>query len=209
MNGQNKNIYKETLNLPKTDFPMKASLPEREPDQVKRWEESNIYQKIRKLRKGKSLYHLHDGPPYANGHIHMGHVLNKILKDIIVKYKSLRGFDAPYIPGWDCHGLPIEHKLLEKISKTKHEVSQVEFRKQACDFALKWMDIQRQEFKRLGILGDWENPYLTLNPEYEATILKGIRDIHRAGYMYKSKKPVLWCMDCETALAEAEVEYAD
>ncbi len=199
--------YKSTLNLPQTDFPMKASLPEREPKQLEVWAKASIYQKIRASRKGRPQYVLHDGPPYANGHIHMGHALNKILKDIAVKYKTLKGFDAPYVPGWDCHGLPIEHQLLKNQSKTKNQVEQVSFRKEAQAFAMEWVEIQKKEFQRLGIFGEWENPYLTLDPKYEASILQGLKEIHVQGHMYKAKKPVLWCPDCETALAEAEVEY--
>ena len=201
--------YKETINLPQTDFPMKASLNQREPLQLKEWEEKNIYSQIRSARSGKPAYVLHDGPPYANGHIHMGHALNKILKDFVVKYKTLKGFDAPYIPGWDCHGLPIEHQLLKEKKQTIHQADQIKFRKEAHTYAMKWVETQKNEFKRLGVFGDWENPYLTLKPAYEATILETIRDIYKAGHVYKAKKPVYWSVGCETALAEAEVEYAD
>ncbi|MBN2143582.1 MAG: isoleucine--tRNA ligase [Candidatus Aureabacteria bacterium] len=205
--AEEKKSYKNTLNLPQTDFPMKASLPLREPLQIQEWEKKSIYRQIRDSRKGKPLFFLHDGPPYSNGHIHMGHVLNKILKDIVLKFKILAGYDAPYVPGWDCHGLPIEHQLLKNTRKTKDQTNQVQFRKEAKEFALKWMNIQREEFKRLGIFGDWENPYLTMEPVYESAVLKGILDIYKAGHMFKAKKPVLWCLECETALAEAEVEY--
>ena len=201
--------YKDTLNLPKTDFPMKASLATREPEQLKKWESLGIYHKIRKDRAGKEQFILHDGPPYANGDIHVGHALNKILKDFVVKYKTLKGFDAPFTPGWDCHGLPIEYQLLKKKKKSSDEVDQIEFRKEAKDFAMQWVGTQRAEFKRLGVFADWSNPYLTLNKEYEVSILKNLRDIHAAGHMYKAKKPVYWSIGCETALAEAEVEYAD
>ncbi len=199
--------YKNTLNLPQTDFPMKASLPEREPKLLEMWKQEDIYQKIRTSRRGCPQYILHDGPPYANGHIHMGHALNKILKDIVVKYKTMKGFDVPYVPGWDCHGLPIEHQLLKNQNKTKNQVEPIQFRKEAHQFAMEWMHTQRKEFQRLGIFGDWEKPYLTLDPVYEASILKGLLDIYRAGHMTKWRKPVLWCVDCETALAEAELEY--
>jgi len=201
--------YKDSLNLPKTNFPMKASLATREPEQLKKWEELDIYNKIREERAGKEKFILHDGPPYANGDIHVGHALNKILKDFVVKYKTLKGFDAPYTPGWDCHGLPIEYQLLKKKKKSSDEVNQIEFRKEAKDFAMQWMGTQRAEFKRLGVFADWSSPYLTLNKEYEVSILKNLRDIHAAGHMYKAKKPVYWSIGCETALAEAEVEYAD
>jgi len=201
--------FKKTLNLPKTDFPMKASLPIREPEQLNRWRDEKIYQTIRASRKNSPKYILHDGPPYANGHIHMGHVLNKVLKDIVVKYKTLRGYDAPFIPGWDCHGLPIEHQLLKDDVQDKGDINQITFRHEARDFALKWKEIQAREFIRLGIFADWEKPYLTLDPGYEAAILEGIRDIYQSGHMVKARKPVYWSVGCETALAEAEVEYKD
>lgn len=201
--------YKDTLNLPKTNFSMKANLPSREPLLLKTWQETNIYKEIRKRRKGCKKYVLHDGPPYANGHIHMGHVLNKILKDIVVKYKTLRGFDAPFVPGWDCHGLPVEHQLFKELKLKKGEIDQVEFRKKARDYAMKFVEIQREEFERLGIFGDWERPYLTLTPTYEAEILKAFAKLVEKGYIYKDLKPVNWCTTCETALAEAEVEYED
>ena len=201
--------YKNTLNLPKTDFPMKADLPNREPKILEGWQESKLYEKIRKIGRGKTKYILHDGPPYANGNIHMGHALNKILKDIVIKYKTMKGFDSPYVPGWDCHGLPVEHQLFKELKITKYDIDQVKFRKQAYDYAMKYVDIQRSEFKRLGILGDWDNPYLTLARSYEAEIVRSFGKLVEKGYIYKDLKPVNWCSRCETALAEAEVEYED
>ena len=201
--------YKSTLNLPKTDFAMKASLSLKEPEFLAEWEGRGLYPEIRRLRKGKPKYVLHDGPPYANGDIHIGHAFNKILKDVIVKYKTMRGFDAPYQPGWDCHGMPIEHALFEKLGKTKQEVNQLDFRKQAHQFAMGFVGKQREQFKRLGVFGEWGAPYLTMAPEYEAAIVRVFRNLFQKGYIYRRKKPVLWCATCETALAEAEVEYED
>lgn len=199
--------YKETLNLPQTDFPMKANLSQKEPDIQQKFTDYNIYQKIREASKGKPNYILHDGPPYANGNIHIGHALNKILKDIVVKYKTMQGLDAPYVPGWDCHGLPIEHQLLKELKKSQHEVEQVEFRKKAYNYSNKFVRIQREEFERLGIFGDWDRPYLTLNNDYEKAIIDSFIDLYQKGYIYKGLRPIHWCTTCETALAEAEVEY--
>ncbi|MDO8524901.1 MAG: isoleucine--tRNA ligase [Candidatus Omnitrophota bacterium] len=199
--------YKLTLNLPRTDFPMRADLPNREPAILKDWQEADLYGKIRKAGKGKPKYVLHDGPPYANGSIHMGHALNKILKDIVVRYKTMQGFDSPYVPGWDCHGLPVEHQLFKELKMTKYDIDQVGFRKQAHDYAMKYVEIQKNEFKRLGISGDWDNPYITLTKSYEAEIVRSFGHLVEKGYIYKDLKPVNWCSRCETALAEAEVEY--
>jgi isoleucyl-tRNA synthetase len=199
--------YKNTLNLPTTDFPMKADLPNREPKIIKHWHDAGLYGKLRALRKGGKKFILHDGPPYANGNIHMGHALNKILKDIIIRYASMRGFDSPYIPGWDCHGLPVEHQLFKELKITKYDIDQVKFRKSAHDYAMKYVAIQREQFKRLGIMGEWERPYLTLSKDYEACIVKSFGKLVEKGYVYKDLKPVNWCATCETALAEAEVEY--
>jgi isoleucyl-tRNA synthetase len=201
--------YKNTLNLPKTDFPMKANLKDLEPRTIARWQEQGTYQQIQEQNKGKKTYLLHDGPPYANGHIHIGHALNKILKDIIVKYKSLQGFSSPYVPGWDCHGLPIEHQVLKNLGSKKDTMPQAEIRKLCREYAQKFIDIQREEFKRLGVFGDWDNPYLTMNYAYEAAIVRELGKFVGAGSVYKGKKPVYWCGHDETALAEAEVEYAD
>ncbi len=199
--------YRDTLNLPRTDFPMRANLPKREPERLKRWEDLGLYGKIRESRGGAEKFVLHDGPPYANGHIHMGHALNKILKDIVIRYHTLKGFDCPYVPGWDCHGLPVEHQLFKELGKTKHEVDKLEFRRMAHEYALKFVEIQRAEFKRLGVLGRWERPYLTLSPKYEARLYELFAMLVKEGYIYRGRKPVHWCANCETALAEAEVEY--
>lgn len=200
--------YRETLNLPKTNFKMKADLPTKEPEIEKFWEDISIYQKLRNISQNRPKYVLHDGPPYANGDIHMGHALNKILKDIIVKYKSMSGYDAPYVPGWDCHGLPIEYKVMQGL--TKEENLTPEKIRQKCErYAEKYIDIQRKQFKRLGILGDWQRPYLTLTDDYCATVIEVFGKIVEGGYVYKGLKPVYWCFDCQTALAEAEVEYKE
>jgi isoleucyl-tRNA synthetase len=202
--------YKTTLNLPQTDFPMKADLVTREPDRLKKWAEGQLYQRIQALRAGGPRFVLHDGPPFANGDVHIGTALNKIIKDIIVKYKSLRGFDAPYVPGWDCHGLPIEFKVSQDMRKAGETASDAATIRKACEaYARKYIDIQRTQFKRLGILGDWDNPYLTLNKEYEAEELRLFADIVEQGFVYRGKKPVYWSIPCRTALAEAEVEYKD
>ncbi|MBI5873515.1 MAG: isoleucine--tRNA ligase [Candidatus Omnitrophica bacterium] len=201
--------YKNTLNLPQTDFPMKANLAAREPLLLAEWEKLDIYKRLREFDKGRKLFILHDGPPYANGHIHIGHALNKILKDIIVRYKSMRGYDAPYIPGWDCHGLPVEHQLFKELKITKDQIDRVSFRKKAHDYAVKFVDIQKEEFKRLGIVSDWDKPYLTLDRGYEHAILKSFAQLVKKGFVYRGLKPVNWCFKCETALAEAEVEYED
>ena len=199
--------YKETLNLPKTDFPMKANLVKKEPEMIERWEKQELYERIRELCKGRKKYTLHDGPPYANGHIHMGTAFNKILKDLIVKSRQMAGFDAPYVPGWDCHGLPIEHKVDTELGSRKAAMTQVEVRHYCRRYAEKWIDIQRSEFKRLGVLGEWGNPYLTMAFPYEATIVREFGKFYLKGSVLKSKKPIYWCISCKTALAEAEVEY--
>ncbi len=201
--------YKSTLNLPKTDFPMKGNLPAKEPGILKQWEDRDIYSKIREKRRSSPKYILHDGPPYANGKIHIGHALNKTLKDIEIKYKTMRGFDVPYVPGWDCHGMPIEHQLFKELKKNKHEVDQVQFRKMAHDFAMKFVGIQKEEFKRLGIFGDWGRPYLTLDKQYEKEIVASFNKLAKDGLIHRRLKPVNWCAKCETALAEAEVEYTN
>jgi len=203
--------YKSTLNLPHTDFPMKADLVAQEPERLKKWEKSGLYQKIQAARAhAKEKFVLHDGPPFANGDVHIGTALNKILKDIIVKYKSLRGFSAPYVPGWDCHGLPIEFKVSQEMRKTGDTSADAATIRKACEAsARKYIDIQRTQFKRLGVLGDWNNPYLTLNKEYEAEELRLFANIVEKGFVYRGKKPVYWSIPCRTALAEAEVEYKD
>jgi len=201
--------YKQTLNLPKTAFPMKANLIKKEPELLEKWEKMNLYQFIRESSKGRKRYMLHDGPPYANGNIHMGTAFNKILKDIIIKSKQMAGFDAPYVPGWDCHGLPIEHKMDMELGSAKSEMAQVEIRQHCRKYAEKFIDIQRNEFKRLGVLGEWDKPYLTMNYPYEATIVREFGKFATNGSLFKSKKPNYWCISCQTALAEAEVEYGD
>ncbi|HSB45814.1 MAG TPA: isoleucine--tRNA ligase [Nitrospira sp.] len=201
--------YKSTLNLPKTDFPMKANLPQREPELLAWWEQERLYEKIQEAGKGRPRYLLHDGPPYANGRIHIGHALNKILKDIVVKSKTMAGFQAPYVPGWDCHGLPIEHQVLKDLGEKKKTLDAMAIRKLCREYAEKFFKIQREEFQRLGVLGDWQQPYLTMNSAYEATIVREFGKFVERGGVYKGLKPVLWCTQDQTALAEAEVEYED
>ncbi|MFH1799884.1 MAG: isoleucine--tRNA ligase [Candidatus Omnitrophota bacterium] len=201
--------YKDTLNLPQTSFSMKANLAQREPEMLKAWEMEGVYPAIRAKSAGKPKYLLHDGPPYANGHIHIGHALNKVLKDLIVKYQTMRGHDALYVPGWDCHGLPIEHACLKEMGKRKEEVDRVEFRKQARKYAEKFIEIQREEFKRLGIFGEWQDPYLTMSYGYQASIAASFLKLYEEGFIEQRLKPVPWCYDCDTALAEAELEYED
>ena len=201
--------YKTTLNLPATDFPMKANLANREGGFLKTWQDQDLYQQIRHKFKGKPLFVLHDGPPYANGDIHIGHAVNKVLKDVIVKSKTLSGFDAPYVPGWDCHGLPIEHMVEKKKGKVGHKITADEFRAACRVYADKQIEKQKVDFKRLGILGDWDNPYLTKNFKYEADIVRSLGKIVKNGHLAKGYKPVHWCTECSSALAEAEVEYKD
>ncbi|MGH7381506.1 MAG: isoleucine--tRNA ligase [Candidatus Methylomirabilales bacterium] len=201
--------YKATLNLPKTTFPMKASLTEREPEMLRSWEEARVYQKLRELRAGREMWILHDGPPYANGHIHIGHALNKILKDFVVKSRSMMGYNAVFVPGWDCHGLPIEHQVDKELGEGKRTVGVVEKRRLCREYAARFIDVQREEFRRLGVLGDWEHPYTTMDYRYEAVILRELAKFVGAGSVYRGVKPVHWCATCQTALAEAEVEYED
>lgn len=201
--------YKKTLNLPSTKFAMRANLPQREPAMLKEWDQKQIYKKLREQSKDKDLFILHDGPPYANGHLHMGHAINKILKDIIVRSRQMAGFNAPYIPGWDCHGLPIEHNVDKKLGKKKKEMTDVQVRKKCRSYAAGFVDIQRDEFKRFGVIGEWENPYLTMNYPYEARIAKECGEFALSGDMFLGKKPIYWCCSCQTALAEAEIEYHD
>ena len=200
--------YNQTLNLPSTDFPMRANLPKREPEMLREWEEEKLYEKVMEKNEGKPLYVLHDGPPYANGDIHLGTAMNKILKDFIVRYKNMSGFKSPYVPGWDTHGLPIELKAMKKLG-AKNLDDKIELRRHCKEFALSYVDGQREQFKRLGVLGDFEHPYLTLKPEFEAEQVKVFGEMAKKGYIYKGLKPVYWCPDCVTALAEAEIEYAN
>ena len=197
--------YGKTLNLPKTSFQMRANLPTKEPNILKKWDDEKIYEKG--LKKGSRTFILHDGPPYANGGIHIGHALNKILKDIILKYKRLSGYTVPYVPGWDTHGLPIELKVSEELGEKMKEMSPLEIREKCTNYAKKWVEIQKEGFQRLGILGEWDNPYLTLNPEYEAKQLEVFGELYENGYIFKGLKPIYWSPVTETALAEAEIEY--
>ncbi len=202
--------YNQTLNLPKTDFPMRAGLPKSEPVTLKRWQDSRVYEKLMELNEGKPLYVLHDGPPYANGDIHLGHALNKTLKDIIVRYKNMTGFQSPYVPGWDTHGLPTELKARKKAGvSSSAQISDVELRKICRDFAMTYINGQREQFKRMGGIGEWDNPYITLTHDFEAKQIEIFAEMADKGYIYRGLKPVYWCPDCETALAEAEIEYAE
>ena len=201
--------YKHTLNLPDTAFPMRGNMANREPNMLKEWASKDLYGQIRAAKKGKKSFILHDGPPYANGNIHLGHAVNKILKDVIVKAKTLSDFDAPYVPGWDCHGLPIELMVEKKVGKPGHKVSAAEFRQKCRDYAAKQVDGQREDFKRLGVFGDWDKPYLTMNFDTEANIIRALGKIADNGHLQQGFKPVHWCTDCGSALAEAEVEYKD
>ena len=199
--------YKETLNLPKTDFPMKANLSKREPEMLARWDTMRIYDRIRETSHGRKPYILHDGPPYANGSIHLGTALNKIIKDILIKAKNMAGRDSVYVPGWDCHGLPIEHQVDKELGDAKAGMTQVNKRRFCRVYAEKFVGIQREQFKRLGVFGEWEKPYLTMTYDYEATTVAEFGKLYLNGSVYKGKKPVYWCASCKTALAEAEVEY--
>ncbi|MFZ1982993.1 MAG: class I tRNA ligase family protein, partial [Desulfatitalea sp.] len=201
--------YKDTLNLPATPFPMKANLSQREPEQLKQWEAHRLYATTRELSKGRPRFILHDGPPYANGNIHIGTAMNKILKDFIVRSRQMAGFDAAYVPGWDCHGLPIEHNVEKELGAAKRQMGQAEIRKHCRAYAEKFIDIQRSEFKRLGVQGDWEDPYLTMKYAYEAVIARECCKFALNGGLVRSKKPIYWCCSCQTALAEAEIEYKE
>jgi isoleucyl-tRNA synthetase len=201
--------YKKTLNLPATEFPMKANLAQKEPEQLKLWEDERLYTATREASRGRDRFILHDGPPYANGNIHIGTALNKILKDFIVRSRQMAGYDAVYVPGWDCHGLPIEHNVEKELGPRKLQMSQAEIRRHCRSYAEKYIDIQRNEFKRLGVQGDWSNPYLTMNYPYEAVIAKECCKFALNGGLFRSKKPIYWCCSCRTALAEAEIEYKD
>jgi isoleucyl-tRNA synthetase len=201
--------YRDTLNLPKTSFAMKANLVQREPQMRKGWAKNDIYGKLREARSGRKMYVLHDGPPYANGNIHMGHVINKVLKDFVVKYKTMEGFDAPYVPGWDCHGLPIEVKVMEELGEKALQMSKLDIRKDCQKYASKYIKLQGRQFQDLGIFGDFANPYLTLKPQYEKGILEIFAELVGNGLVYKQLKPIHWSVGCETALADAELEYKD
>jgi len=204
--------YRETLFLPKTAFPMKAGLPQKEPELLKRWHQMGLYKRLRTESKGRPLFVLHDGPPYANGNIHIGHALNKILKDFVAKSRQMAGFDSNYVPGWDCHGLPIEWKIEEEYrakGKNKDAVPINEFRKECRDFAAHWMKVQREEFERLGVIGDWDGRYATMDFPSEAIIVRELMKFATSGQLYRGSKPVMWSVVEKTALAEAEIEYQD
>jgi isoleucyl-tRNA synthetase len=194
---------KSTLNLPQTAFAMKANLPQNEPARLAAWVEQDLYGEIRKARDGAAKYILHDGPPYANGAIHLGHALNKCIKDFVVKTKTMAGFDAPYIPGWDCHGLPIEIKVDEQLGRKKLEMPAVSVRRACREYAQKYVDLQRSQFQRIGVFGRWDAPYLTMSFEYEARIVETFYEFFEQGFVYKGLKPVFWCIHDQTALAEA------
>ena len=201
--------YNKTLNLPETEYPMRGNLPTKEPAMIQKWDDDELYKKILKKNEGRPSYVLHDGPPYANGDIHLGTALNKILKDIIVKQKNMSGYRANYVPGWDTHGLPIELKAMKAIGVENGAIPPLELRKHCREFALSYVESQKQQFKRLGVLGDFENPYLTLKPDFEARQIEVFGEMAKKGYIYKGLKPVYWCPECQTALAEAEIEYQD
>ncbi|GBU09781.1 hypothetical protein AwWohl_09190 [Gammaproteobacteria bacterium] len=203
------NQYKSSLNLPETSFAMRANLPTREPEFIKFWKDIDLYKTQREIFKGKPKFILHDGPPYANGDLHIGHAVNKILKDMIVKSRSQLGFDAPYVPGWDCHGLPIELVVEKKFGKVGVKIDAKTFRDECRKFALTQIDIQRSSFERFGVLGDFDNPYLTLDPKVEANIVRSLAKIVENGHLERGSRPVNWCLDCGSSLAEAEVEYED
>ena len=200
---------KSSIQLPKTEFPMRGNLPTVEPERISKWQDNKLYQKIIDKNKGQKRFTMTDGPPYANGNLHLGHVLNKVLKDIIVKYKNMKGFHAPFVPGWDCHGLPIELKVTKALGSKKKDLSNKEIRKLCKQDALKWVEIQKEQFIRLGIQADWENPYLTLKPEYTAEEVRVLAQILENGNLFRGEKPVNWCPALQTALAAAEVEYQD
>src|SRR6266540_2401117 len=199
--------WKDTVNLPRTDFPMKAGLPTSEPKTLARWDGMDLYRKIRTQRAGRPKFVLHDGPPYANGQIHLGTALNKILKDLVVKSRSMQGFDAPYVPGYDCHGLPIELKVDRELGPKKREMPAADFRRACRAYAERFIGVMTEEFQRLCVFGDWKHPYLTMNFRYQAAIARALGKCVERGLVYKGKKPVHWCIHCRTALAEAEVEY--
>ncbi|MDP2864831.1 MAG: class I tRNA ligase family protein, partial [Elusimicrobiota bacterium] len=202
--------YSKTVFLPNTSFTMRGDLTQKEPGILEAWEKMDLYGKMLEKRRGAKPYVLHDGPPYANGHIHIGHAFNKILKDIIVKSRSMLGFHAPYVPGWDCHGLPIEQALLKEMKMGKRHIDDIPaFRRSAREFASRFLDLQRTEFKRLGVLGAWDKPYITMTNEYEAAVIKAFRELLEQGHIHRDKKTIYWCVSCETALADAEVEYKD
>ncbi|MFZ0889357.1 MAG: class I tRNA ligase family protein, partial [Candidatus Binataceae bacterium] len=201
--------FKTTLNLPRTDFPMKGNLPKREPEILKRWDEMGLHARLMEARHDAKLWVLHDGPPYANGKVHMGTALNKIVKDFIVRSRSMMGFRTPFVPGWDCHGMPIEHQVARSLGEKARTIAKLELRRLCRAHAERWINDQRTDFRRLGVLGDWERPYLTMDPRYDAAEIGVLRRLVEAGYIYRGLRPVLWCFECRTALAEAEIEYRE
>ncbi|HJU87484.1 MAG TPA: class I tRNA ligase family protein, partial [Gemmatimonadota bacterium] len=201
--------YKETLNLPRTAFPMRANLPQREPETLARWMERDLYGELRRRRADRERWVLHDGPPYANGHIHLGHAVDKIQKDMIVRTRSMMGYDAPYVPGWDCHGMPIEINVQKEFQERGEQPGLLELRARCREYAAEWVDTQRAEFRRLGGWGAWDDPYLTMSNAYEADIIEVFADLVEGGYVYRGLRPIHWCTVCQTALAEAEIEYHD
>lgn len=203
------NPYKDTVNLPKTDFPMRGNLPQTEPEVIKRWTEAKVYQRMLSRNKDQKKFVMPDGPPYANGSIHIGHVLNKVLKDIVIKYKNMQGFESAFIPGWDCHGLPIELKVTSSLGSKRDSLSKADVRDLCRKEASKWIGKQMEQFQRLGVLADWDHPYLTMQPGYEANEIRVLAKIHRNGVLYRGEKPVYWCPTLQTALAAAEIEYHD
>src|SRR5450432_491761 len=211
MSTDAKKSYKETLNLPQTSFAMEAKLVQNEPARLKEWQDEHLYKRLILARSenGKGKWILHDGPPFANGDIHTGHLVNKVLKDIILRFRSMQGFQTPYVPGWDCHGLPIEHKIMQDLGSKAREMSIVQIRKLCFEYAQKYVDIQSKQFQRLGILGEWKNPYLTMSPEYESLTLEVFAKFVEADLVYKQLKPVHWSIANQTALADAELEYKD
>ncbi len=200
---------KDTLNLPVTDFPMRAGLAEREPVRVAHWDRTGLYGRIQAAREGRPAFVLHDGPPFTNGDVHIGTALNKLLKDSILRYKSMRGFRTPYVPGWDCHGLPIEHKVMKELQAKKQALEPLGVRKACAEFSASFIEKQRGQFRRLGVLADWKSEYRTMDPAYEAEILGVFASFVEQGLVYRSKKPVYWSIACQTALAEAEIEYLE
>src|SRR3954453_21853918 len=201
--------YKDTLLMPKTEFPMRGNLPKREPEMQQKWGEMDIYKLVQERTKDRPMFVLHDGPPYSNGDIHMGHALNKILKDFIVKYKTMDGYRAPYVPGWDNHGMPIENNVAKEFRERKQTPTRVELRARCREYAAQWVDTQRGQFRRLGVRGDWDHPYLTMSPDYEAKIVQVFGELATAGFIYRGLKPIHWGPRDGTALAEAEIEYEE